>query len=136
MICVGDRVRVSKMLIPCFLAVEMEMTDLMSAKTCAPLRVQKVPEIFIRSFIMRRSCSAWLLVFGLVVGEWDREVCDEPQDFIAVITQAEEQVVAWPPDFSAAGAGAFGQRGLAFVEGGPLGEDRHDEVVSEIRTSS
>ncbi len=65
------------------------------------------------------------VLFGLIVCEWDREVGDESQNVIAVVTQAEEQVVAWPPGFSAAGAGAFGQRGLAFVEGEPLGEDRH-----------
>ena len=33
--------------------------------------------------------------------------------------------MAWPPGFSAAGARAFGQRGLTFLEGEPLGEDRH-----------
>ena len=37
-------------LCPCFLTVEM--TDLISAKTCAPSRVRKVPEIFMRNFIM------------------------------------------------------------------------------------
>lgn len=26
------------------------------------------------------------VLFGLVVGEWDREVGDEPQDVIAVVT--------------------------------------------------
>ena len=65
------------------------------------------------------------VLFGLIVGEGDCEVGDEPQDVIAVVTQTDEQVVPWPPGFSAAGAGAFGQRWLAFVEGEPLGEDRH-----------
>ena len=65
------------------------------------------------------------VLFGLIVGEGDREVGDEPQDVIAVVTQSQEQVMAWPSGFSAAGAGAFGQRGLTFVEGEPPGEDRH-----------
>ena len=84
----------------------------MSAKTCAPSRVRKGA----------RDFHAQVL-FGLIVCEGDREVCDEPQDVIAVVTQA--QVVAWPLGFSTAGAGAFGQRGLAFVEGKPLVEDLH-----------
>ena len=66
------------MLSPCFLAVEM--TDLRSAKTCAPSRVRNVPEIFIRTFIHAQ------VLFGLVVGEGDCEVGDEPQDIIAVVT--------------------------------------------------
>ena len=73
------------------------------------------------------------VLFGLIVGEGDREVGDEPQDVIAVVTQSQEQVVAWPPGFSAAGAGAFDQRGLAFVKGEPLGEDRHvsgDDILA------
>ena len=46
------------------------------------------------------------VLFGLIVGEGDCEVGDEPQDVIAVVTQADEQVMAWPPGLSAAGAGA------------------------------
>ena len=47
---------------PCFRMVEM--TERMVAKVSAPARVRKPPEIFILSFIMRISRSAWLLVNG------------------------------------------------------------------------
>ena len=50
------------MLKPCFLAVDT--TDLSSAKIRAPSRVRKPPEIFILTFIIRRSRSARLLVKG------------------------------------------------------------------------
>lgn len=53
------------------------------------------------------------VLFGLVVGEWDCKVGDEAQDVIAVVMQAQEQLVAWPPGLWAAGAGAFTQLGLA-----------------------
>ncbi len=58
----GVAVRTCRMLKPCFLAVDM--TDLRSAKIRAPSRVRKPPEIFILTFIIRRSCSARLLVKG------------------------------------------------------------------------
>jgi hypothetical protein len=51
-----------RMLIPCFRVVEM--TERMEAKISAPPKVRKPPEIFILTFIMRMSCSAWLLVNG------------------------------------------------------------------------
>ena len=63
--------------------------------------------------------------FGLIVGEGDCEIRKEPQDVIAVVTQADEQVMAWPLGFSTSGAGFLGQRRLTFVEGKPLGEGRH-----------
>lgn len=43
----------------------------------------------LRSLEGARDFHAQVL-FGLVVGEWDREVDDEPQDIIAVVTQAQE----------------------------------------------
>src|SRR5271156_5860282 len=58
----GVAVRTCRMLKPCFLAVDT--TDLRSAKIRAPSRVRKPPEIFILTFIIRRSCSARLLVKG------------------------------------------------------------------------
>ena len=47
---------------PCFLAVER--TERMTAKSFAPSSKRNPPEIFWRSFIMRPSCSARLLVKG------------------------------------------------------------------------
>ena len=49
----GVAVRTCRMLRPCFLAVDT--TDLRSAKIRAPSRVRKPPEIFILTFIIRRS---------------------------------------------------------------------------------
>ena len=48
----GSRVRASMMFQPCFLAVEEKKR--MSAKSIAPSNERKPPEIFWRSFIMRR----------------------------------------------------------------------------------
>ena len=47
---------------PCFLAVETK--ERMSAKSIAPSNERNPPEIFCRSFIMRPSRSASLLVKG------------------------------------------------------------------------
>jgi hypothetical protein len=72
--------------------------------------------------------------FGLIVGKGDCEVLEEPLDVIAVVTQADKQVMAWPPGFSTSGAGFLGQRRLTFVVVEALGEDRHvfgeDAVVN------
>ena len=87
-------------------------------------------EIFIRSFIMRRS------LFGLVVGEWDREVCDEAQDVIAVVTQAEEQVVAWPPGFSARVPGLLASGGWRSWKASPLARIAMYPVMISWRTGS
>src|ERR1700682_5637534 len=58
----GSRVRASMMFQPCFLAVETK--ERMSTKPIAPSNERKPPEIFCRSFIIRPSRSAWLLVKG------------------------------------------------------------------------
>src|ERR1700677_3447829 len=50
-------VRARRILMPCFRAVER--TERMVAKISAPARFRKPPEIFILTFIMRMSCSAW-----------------------------------------------------------------------------
>ena len=76
------------------------------------------------------------VLFGLIVCEGDREVCDEPQDVIAVVTQAQEQVVAWPPGFSTAGAGAFGQRGWRSWKASPLSRIAMYSVMISWRTGS
>ena len=47
---------------PCFLAVERKLRIV--AKSAAPSGERKPPEIFMRSFIMRTSRSASLLVKG------------------------------------------------------------------------
>src|SRR5271157_144539 len=47
---------------PCFLAVESN--DRMTPNSAAPSSERKPPEIFCRSFIIRPSRSAWLLVNG------------------------------------------------------------------------
>ena len=60
----GVAVKVWSMFQPCFLAVER--TERMTAKSFAPFSERKPPEIFCRSFIMRPSCSARLLVKGTV----------------------------------------------------------------------
>jgi hypothetical protein len=58
----GELARVWRIFHPRFLAVEM--TDLRMAKVSAPPVVRKQPEIFIRTFIIRMSCSARLLENG------------------------------------------------------------------------
>src|SRR6478752_4460507 len=58
----GGMVSARRMLTPCFRAVEM--TERIAANISAPTTVRNPPEIFIRSFIMRMSRSAWLLVNG------------------------------------------------------------------------
>src|SRR4029079_1298131 len=58
----GGMVSARRMLTPCFRAVEM--TERIAANISAPTTVRNPPEIFIRSFIMRISRSAWLLVNG------------------------------------------------------------------------
>src|SRR5215210_3421930 len=58
----GGTVSARRMLTPCFRAVEM--TERMAAHISAPTTVRNPPEIVIRSFIMRMSRSAWLLVNG------------------------------------------------------------------------
>ena len=65
------------------------------------------------------------VLFGLIVGEGDCEVRKEPQDVIAAVTQANDQVMTWPSGFSTSGAGFLDQWWLTFVEGEALGEDRH-----------
>ena len=62
--------------------------------------------------------------FGLIVGKGNCEVRKEPQDVIAVVTQADEQVMAWPLGFAASRAGASSQWVLSLMEGEALGEDR------------
>ena len=54
--------------------------------------MRKAPEIFILTFIMRRACSARLLV--QVVGEGDGEVDEEAQDVVFELVQSDEQVVS------------------------------------------
>ncbi len=58
----GVAARVWRMSQPCFRAVET--MDRRQAKSLAPSRVRKAPEIFIFTFIMRGACSAGLLVNG------------------------------------------------------------------------
>ncbi len=58
--------------------------------------------------------------FGLIVGKGDCEVRKEPQDVIAVVTQADDQVMAWPPGFSASRARASSQWVLSLMEGETL----------------
>jgi hypothetical protein len=41
-------------------------TERRAAKSAAPLKVRKAPEIFILIFIIRRACAARLLVKGTV----------------------------------------------------------------------
>src|SRR6266436_9689311 len=59
---VSGCMRVARISHPCFLAVEMAAR--MSAKSSAAASERNPPEIFCRSFIMRTSRSAWLLVNG------------------------------------------------------------------------
>ena len=47
---------------PCLRAVDSTLRSV--AKSCAPCSERNPPEIFIRSFIIRKSCSAWLFVNG------------------------------------------------------------------------
>ena len=65
------------------------------------------------------------VLFGLIVGEGHCEVRKEPKDVIAVVAQADQEVVAWPFGFSASRARASRQRGLSLMEGEALGEDCH-----------
>src|ERR1700722_2233370 len=58
----GGAVRVSRMFHPCFRAVET--TERRRVNVLAPAIVRKPPEIFILTFIMRRSRSPRLLVKG------------------------------------------------------------------------
>src|ERR1700759_3118619 len=58
----GGAVRVSRMFHPRFRAVET--TERLQAKVLAPAMVRKPPEIFVLTFIMRRSRSPRLLVKG------------------------------------------------------------------------
>src|SRR5208283_1743693 len=60
----GSSVRASRIFQPCFLAVAMN--ERRTAKSVAPSSERKPPEIFCRSFIMRPSRSASLLVNGTV----------------------------------------------------------------------
>src|ERR1700728_3018623 len=58
----GSPISVWRISQPCFLAVER--TDRTAAKSFAPSSERKPPEIFFRSFIIRPSRSARLLVNG------------------------------------------------------------------------
>ena len=60
----GFAARVWRMFKPCLRAVDM--TVRMRANVRAPAMVRKAPEIFILTFIIRRSRSASLLVKGTV----------------------------------------------------------------------
>ncbi len=53
---------------PCFRAVDSTLRSV--AKSCAPCADRNPPEIFMRSFIIRRSCSAWLFVKGHIRSAW------------------------------------------------------------------
>ena len=86
MSCSGVAVRTCRMLQRCFLAVDT--TDLRSAKSRAPSRVPETPEIFILTFIIRRSCSARLLVKGT------SRIGEETQRFGFELLQPVEQIVA------------------------------------------
>ena len=52
------------------------MTDLMSANTCAPSTVRKVPEPFMSDFHAQLHHAQ--VLFGLIVGEGDCEVGEKP----------------------------------------------------------
>jgi hypothetical protein len=58
----GFAARVWRMFQPCLRAVDM--TVRMRANVRAPAIIRKLPEIFILTFIIRRSLSASLLVKG------------------------------------------------------------------------
>jgi hypothetical protein len=66
----GAPVKVCSIFQPCFLAVER--TDRMTAKSFAPSSERNPPENFWRSFILRPSCSARLLVKGTAGSVWQR----------------------------------------------------------------
>ena len=74
--------------------------------------------------------------FGLIVGEGNCEVRKEPQDVIAVVAQAEQQVVAWPLGFSASRARASSQWVLSLMEGEALGEDAMINLHQEFGLDS
>ncbi len=71
---------------PCFRAVEM--TERRQAKVRAPAMVRKPPEIFILTFIIRRSRSA------SIVGEGDGEVIEETQDIAFELVQPDQEIVS------------------------------------------
>ena len=113
-------VRASMTLQPCFLAAEMK--ERMLAKSSAP-SVERKPGrrlfwIFWRSFIMRSSRSASLLVKGTVGSQ-------EAQRVLLARHQPQQQIAPGSARRAAASfAGAlFRQRRLGFVEGEPFGDD-------------
>src|SRR4029077_17844027 len=58
----GSAVSVCRRSHPCFLAVAR--SERITPKSFAPYSERKPPELFCRNFIIRPSCSAWLLVKG------------------------------------------------------------------------
>ena len=82
----GFAARVWRMFQPCFRAVAM--TDRMRAKVRAPAMVRKQPEIFILTFIIRKS------PLGLVVGEGHGEVIEESQDIAFELVQPDQKIVS------------------------------------------
>jgi len=103
-------VMVSRRFQPCFWAVASRVR--MMAKSVAPARERKLPEIFWRSFIMRASRSASLLVNGTAGSARKRSTSD------LRVEEAQQQVVADAPwrRAAAALAGGGGWR-LGLVEG-------------------
>ena len=105
---------------PCFLAVES--TDRITAKSLAPCSERKPPEIFCRSFIIRPSRSARLLVNGTRGSARKRSTSGLWR------AETQQQVVADTSRRPTARSG-LGQRGLRFMEGQAI---RDNGVVTPL----
>jgi hypothetical protein len=86
---VGLEVKVCNKFQPCFLAVER--TVRMTAKSFAPHSERNPPEIFWRSFIMRPSRSARLLVKGRVIFALPRDIRE-----VQLVSRAQAPTEARP----------------------------------------
>src|ERR1700738_3971423 len=104
----------------CFLAVES--TDRMTTKSSALSWARNPPEIFCRSFIMRASASAWLLVKGTLGS------CRNRNTSLLGWCRAREEVRPAASRLPAATLGAA-QRRQRLMKGEPL---RHDGVVTPL----
>src|SRR5436305_13653731 len=113
----GFRARALKTFRLCLRAVEI--TDLRRAKSTAPGRVRKPPEIFAFTFIILKSCSARLLVKGTSKSKRNLRVLLEG-------LEAQEEIVGGPLFLALLGAGRGVEGGQASVErqafphGGPI----------------
>ena len=90
----------------------VETTERLQAKVSAPAMVRKPPEIFVLTFIMRRSALAQIVGEGDLGKSWK-----EGEDVVPELVQPVQQIVS--------GAAAFGHaRSAARLSGGARDETR------------